>query len=357
MVDIFDPLRINSMRLPNRFFRSATEENFADSGRVSERLLAIYGELARGRIGLIVTGGIYPVKAGQIDPGQLGADTDEAIPGLRRLVAVVHENRARIAAQLMHSGWLCPHELTGAQPVGPSATVCPHSGVQVRELSGDEIEELVNLFVQASRRIIEAGFDAIQLHGAHSHLISSFLSPVTNRRDDEWGGTSEKRSRFVRRIYRGIRNIAGRGYPILIKLGLVDYHPQGKSLSEGIETAKLLEVDGIDAIEISEGLEEIENYHIRLDSTSPYYMQECRQARRFLSVPLILVGGMRVLEDMQSVLHEGAADGISMCRPFINDPHLVLKFQEGMTDHSECDSCNYCLDNYIEKGLCCVKRQ
>lgn len=308
MPNLFDTLIINKLELRNRFLRSATMETLGDQGMVTDDLLAFYQELARGEIGLIVTGGVYAKKDGQTAPGQLAGDTDKVIPGLKRRATVVHENGGKIAAQLLHTGWNARPEVTGFQPVGPSATVHPRTGLQVRELSGDEVHELVELFVQAAQRVIEAGFDAIQLHGAHSHLISSFLSPATNRRQDEWGGSPEKRSNFVCRIYRGIRKLAGRHYAILIKLGLMDYHPEGKPISEGIDTARVLETEGIDAIEVSEGLEADPVHHIRRDATSPYYLEDCRQARQALSVPLGLVGGMRALRDMQAVLDDGVAD-------------------------------------------------
>ncbi len=354
MSRLFDPLTINGVEIRNRFIRSATVENFGDKGMVTDTLLDLYRELARGEVGLIVSGGLFPKKEGQILPGQLGGHTDDVIPGLKRLVKGVHENGGKVSAQLLHSGWSCRPEVTGSQPEGPSAMVNPHTGLQVRELSGDEIHELVDLFVQTGRRAIEAGFDAVQLHCAHSHIMSSFLSPATNKREDEWGGSQEKRSRFVRGIYRGIRELAGPDYPIFVKLGLIDHHPEGKAVSEGIETARSLEVDGIDAIEISEGLEAESIHHIRLDATSPFYLEECRQAREAISLPIILVGGMRAFRDIEAVLDEGAADAVSMCRPFIMDPHIVRKFREGLTDQSECTSCNGCLEQMIQGNMKCI---
>jgi 2,4-dienoyl-CoA reductase-like NADH-dependent reductase (Old Yellow Enzyme family) len=354
MSRLFDPVRIKELELRNRLFRSATVENFGIEGMVTDSLLGLYRELARGEAGLIFTGGFFPEKAGQCFPGQLGVHTEKTIPGLKRLVQVVHENGGRVAAQILHGGWFGRPEVTGFQPKGPTGMINPHTGLQVTELSGDEVHEIVDAFVQAARRLIEAGFDAIQLHGAHSYVISSFLSPVTNRRRDEWGGSPENRFRFVREILQGIRKGAGPDYPVLIKLGLVDSHPEGKPLSEGIETARALEADGIDAIEISEGLEEKRAHHIRLDATTPYYLHEARQARRVLALPLILVGGMRTLKDMEAVLDEGIADAISMCRPFIMDPHIVRKFREGLTDASKCTSCNGCHQEMKQGNMRCV---
>lgn len=343
MPDLFDALIINKLELRNRFFRSATMDTLGDQGRVTDDLLTLYRELATGEIGLIISGGIYVRKDGQITPGELAADTDETIPSLRKLADTVHEAGGKIAAQLLHAGWAGRPEVTGSQPVAPSSTVHPYTKVEARELTGDEILEIIESYVKAAQRAIEAGFDAVQLHSAHGRLPCTFLSPAANRREDEWGGSPEKRARFLRQICQGIRNIAGHDYPILVKLGLKDYHPEGKPLAEGIATASTLESDGVDSIEVSEGFEAELGYHIRQDEMNPYYTEECRQARQALSIPLILVGGMRALKDMQAVLDEGIADAISMCRPFIMEPHIVRKFREGLTSESECTSCNGCL--------------
>jgi 2,4-dienoyl-CoA reductase-like NADH-dependent reductase (Old Yellow Enzyme family) len=343
MPNLFDPLRMKSMELGNRFVRSATMDTFGDQGMMTDDLLDLYRELSRGEIGLIITGGIYAGEDGCIAPGQLGAHTDETVPSLKRLADAVHESGGKIAAQLFHSGYNSRPESTGNQPVGPSPMVHPRTGLEARELSGDEIERIIEQFGQAARRVMEAGLDAVQLHAAHSWLPSAFLSPAANRREDAWGGPPENRLRFVRHICRAMRKSVGTDFPILIKLGLKDYHPEGKSLAEGIDAARALEADGVDAIEISEGFEEELAHHIRCDATSPYYLEECRQARQALSVPLILVGGMRKRDEMQAVLDEGMADAVSMCRPFIMDPHAVRKLRDGSALESECNSCNGCL--------------
>ncbi|MFC1954385.1 NADH:flavin oxidoreductase [Chloroflexota bacterium] len=355
MPNLFDTLIINKMEMRNRFVRSATMDSMAEEGVVSDAEISLYQELGKGEIGLIISHGLFPTQDGQMSPRQLGVHTDESIPSLSRLVSAVHQNDNKIAAQIMHCGWQCRPEVTGTLPIGPSAIIHPRSGAQIRELASDEIYELVELYVQATRRIIEAGFDAVQLHAAHSWFLSAFLSPVTNKRDDEWGGTAEKRSNFLRHICRGIRQIAGPDYPLLVKLGLQDYYTGGKTISEGVETARLLEEDGVDAIEVSEGLEEDASHHIRLDALIPYYIKECRQAREALSIPVILVGGMRRLQDMQAVIEENMADAISMCRPFIMDPYLIKHFREGISDHSECVSCNECLGQMRQGKLCCTR--
>ncbi|MBN1832424.1 MAG: NADH:flavin oxidoreductase [Deltaproteobacteria bacterium] len=354
MNKIFTPLKINRMVLPNRFVRSATVDNLGQHGRVSEAQLDLYGALSEGEIGLIISGGIYPTLDGLGATGQLGAHTDDVIPGLRRLVDAVHKNNGKIAAQILHGGFRCQTEVSGFQPIGPSAMFYEETGLQVRELSSDEIYGLVESYAQAARRLIESGFDAVQLHGAHGWLLSAFLSPVMNKREDEWGGSSEARSRFVRLIYEGIRKMAGPDYPIMIKLGFKDYHMDGKPLSEGIETALMLESLGMDAIELSEGIEPKWGHHIRPNALEPYYKEECLRARQALSLPLILVGGMRRLRDMRGIIDDGFADAVSLCRPFINAPDIVRRFKEGTAEFSECTSCNECIERMLEGRFQCT---
>ncbi len=354
MPDLFDPLTINHLVLENRFIRSATMDSMADRGMVSDAEVEMYRELGKGGIGLIISHGLAPSKEGRASPGQIGAYSDDAVPSLRKLTEAVHQGGGKIAAQILHGGWMCRPEVTGYAPVGPSAKLHPRSEQPVRELSGDEILELVEDYVQAARRIVEAGFDGVQLHGAHSWLLSAFLSPVTNRRQDEWGGTAGKRANFVRRICRGIRQMAGPDYPLMIKLGIRDYHPEGKLTAEGVATARLLEGDGLDAVEVSEGLEEDFFHHIRPDAVTPYYIDECRLTKTAVSIPVMLVGGIRRAEDMQAIVAGGVADAVSMCRPFIMDPQLVRHLRAELPPNSGCTSCNACLGLMAKGRLSCA---
>jgi 2,4-dienoyl-CoA reductase-like NADH-dependent reductase (Old Yellow Enzyme family) len=184
--------------------------------------------------------------------------------------------------------------------------------------------------------------------------LSAFLSPATNKREDEWGGSTEKRAKLVVDICRGIRAAAGEDYPVMVKLGIKDYHPEGKTIEEGVQQAILLEESGVDSIEVSEGLEEDFFHHIRADATEPYYLDECRRVKQSLSVPVMLVGGMRKLKDMRGVVEGGIADAVSMCRPFIMDPYLVKNMREVLNKESDCTSCNECMKRMGQGKLSCV---
>lgn len=343
MSEPFSPFVINRMQIKNRFVRSATMDNTGSNGLVTEAQLELYRDLSLGEVGLIISSGIFPSKNGHAGAGQLGAHTDETIPSLKKITDVVHKNDGKIAAQILHGGWNSNPEIIGEPPIGPSSLIHPSKGIPIKGLTTDEVYLEIERFVQAGRRLIEAGFDAIQFHGAHSWLLSAFLSPSTNKREDEFGGSAEKRANFVVQIYKGIRRIAGPDYPIFIKLGLKDYHSEGKSLDEGLKTAIIFEEMGMDAFEISEGMEEDRSHHIRLGALSPYYLDECRQARQVLKRPIILVGGMREFKDIKEVLKEDIADAVSMCRPFVMDRYIVKKFHDGVVTSSACTSCNGCV--------------
>lgn len=354
MSEIFKPLQINRLIIKNRFVRSATVDNLGENQVVTDAQLNFYRELARGEVGLIISSGLFPSLDGWAAPGQLGIHTEAMIPSLKKITDTVHENDGKIVAQLMHAGWFGNPDLCGLQTVGPSETVNPANNLKVRGLSSDEVEEKVDEFVKAGVRAAEAGFDGVQIHAAHGWLVSAFLSPVTNRRNDNWGGSASNRSRFVIKITEGLRKAVGPDYPILIKLGIKEYHPEGKSTEEGINSAKLFINAGMDAIEVSEGVEETPFNHIRPDRMDPYYVDECKKAREAISKPLILVGGMRNLSDIEKVVDEGIADAISMCRPFIMDQHIVKKFRQGSSKRSLCTSCNKCIPTMLERNLHCT---
>jgi 2,4-dienoyl-CoA reductase-like NADH-dependent reductase (Old Yellow Enzyme family) len=354
MATIFDPLTINRMVIKNRFVRSATMDNLGKGGLVTEAQLNMYKELAIGEVGLIVSTGLFPVKTSQGPAGQLGCHDDSTIPSLKKIADIVHKNGGKIAAQFLHCGWYSNPEITGIPSIGPSNITNPFTGNQVRALASDEIYELIADYGKAARRVIEAGFDAIQFHAAHSWLISTFLSPVTNLRDDQWGGSPQKRPNFLIKLYEEVRRCAGKDYPVFIKFGVMDSHPQGRKLEEGIQTAETLQEKGLDAIEISEGMEFERGHHIRQNAVDPYYLDDCRAARKALSMPLIVVGGMRKLADMKAVVENNTADGISMCRPFIMDPHIVSKFIKGQADESGCTSCNGCIEHMHSGKIHCI---
>ncbi len=241
---LFDSMQIQNMMLRNRFVRSATYDHAADTnGKVTENQLTRYAELAAGGVGLIITGITYVEENGRFSQAQNSITQDEDIPGLKRLTTAVHDQGAKISIQLFHAGREAAREQKkrNKQAIAPSFVPNdPYFSKEHRSMTEDEIWEVIRAFGNAAKRAVAAGFDAVQLHGAHAYLFSQFLSPVTNRRDDQWGGTLENRLRFHHEVYRDVRAKVGGDYPILIKLGVQDGFSGGLEFNEGKEAARIL---------------------------------------------------------------------------------------------------------------------
>jgi 2,4-dienoyl-CoA reductase-like NADH-dependent reductase (Old Yellow Enzyme family) len=253
---LFEPSKIRNMDLRNRFVRSATYDGCAHKGYVAEKQMNLYTTLAEGGVGLIITGITFVHYGGQVSKFQNLVSNDGFIPGLKRLTSAVHGRGAKIAVQLFHTGreGRFPKS-SGRVPIGPSFLgMDPYSKAEYRAMTESKIWEVVRAFGDGAKRAREAGFDAVQIHGAHAYLLSQFLSPYTNRRRDEWGGSFENRLHIHREIHRDIRQKVGEDFPVLIKIGVQDRFPGGLEFSEGKLAAKYLAESGFHALEISQGL-------------------------------------------------------------------------------------------------------
>jgi 2,4-dienoyl-CoA reductase-like NADH-dependent reductase (Old Yellow Enzyme family) len=273
------------------------------------------------------------------------------IPGLRRLVQAVHEGGARIALQIVHSGINSPYfDIAGA--VHLAVSMLPDVSTPHREITGEEIEAIIADFAAAAVRGVEAGFDAIQLHGAHGYLMSQFLSPVFNRRTDQWGGSAENRRRFHLEVIHKVRQAIGADFPIMVKFGVEEDKDGGLTLSDSLETARQMERSGIDAIEVSTGSEVLPTIVQAMKKDDPeraYFRERAAAVKRAVKVPVMALGGIRSLEMAKDILDSSDADLISMCRTFIREPDLVARWQRGEVEAAKCISCNTCL-NMVGRG-------
>lgn len=342
-INLFQPCDIGRLEIRNRFLRSATWDATADSsGAATEKSVALYKELAKGDLGLIVTGFTFVSPLGQAVRGQYGAHTDAMIPGLQRIAEVAHEGGANIAVQLVHAGLNSDYlRSRGMTPLAVSkmeSITRPH-----REMTNEDIEAAIADFASAAQRVVEAGFDAIQLHGAHGYLMSQFLSPLYNRRIDMWGGSAENRRRFHLEVVRRIRKAVGRDFPLMIKFGVSDDREGGLPLTEGLETARELVAAGIDGIEVSVGVGDAALTIREGEADRAYFRERAASVKRAVMVPVILVGGIRSLQMARDIVDNGDADMISMCRPLIREPGLVGRWRSGDEKPAKCNSCNKCL--------------
>ena len=362
MPELFDKIEINGMVLRNRSVRSATwTGTAAQNGRCTTKLIKLMGRLARGQVGLIITGFSYVMPNGKALPRQLGIHDDAMIPDLSRLTERVHAANGKIAMQIVHAGVQTVITERRDTPVwGPSAVHDKLFGSTSKAMTQREIKETVQAFARAADRVKRAGFDAVELHGAHGYLISQFLSPFRNKRTDRYGGPIENRARFLFETYRAVRKRVGRDFPVLIKLNTKDFVRGGFHERDALFVAKRLDEMGIDAIEMSGGIPAAGHLgpareKIRKASDEAYFLPLAKKIRRQVSVPVILVGGVRSLKAVNRILNTGAADLVSMARPLIREPGLVGRWKAGNHKKAKCVSCNQCFGAAMSpEGIYCV---
>jgi 2,4-dienoyl-CoA reductase-like NADH-dependent reductase (Old Yellow Enzyme family) len=391
---IFEPAYIGGISIRNRFIRSATHEGMGDTdGAPMESLEKLYLRLARGGVGAIVTGYAGVLPQGRCSfPGMLMMHDDLLVPAYRRLVESVHREGAPLIMQIAHCGRQTRSAVTGMRTVAPSPIRDRYFSEEVpQELTEEGIREIIDAFVDAAARVRAAGFDGVQLHLAHGYLLAQFLSGYTNRRRDRWGGSLENRFRIVSEIMKGIQGRLG-DYPVLAKMNGYDGMPGGMRPDEAVKIAVMLEASGCSAVEISsgtiaEGLAIMRGPRLPTDAllaannfklaalpgilrpgfarflplfspASPkpyrsYNLEVASVIRKAVSIPVIAVGGIHAFKDASRAIADGAADFVSMSRPFIIEPSIVKRYEEGRQDGSRCTMCNYCAIMIEKEPLRC----
>ncbi|EGW36872.1 NADH:flavin oxidoreductase [Desulfosporosinus sp. OT] len=350
MKTLFDQTTIKQLDFPNRFIRSATWEGLASTdGAVTPALIEAMVQLAKGGVGLIITGHSFVRTDGQAGPNQLGVYSDRLIPGLKEMTEAVHAAGGRIIMQLAHAGRFASEQLT-RQKVLAVSHVKDTDNTSVREMTIEDILELVEAYSKAAERAIAAGFDGIQIHSAHGYLLSQFLSPSFNQRHDEYGGDIYNRSKIHLDIIQAIRRTVGHDHPILVKLNCQDFIENGLSLDDSLQVAHRLVNAGVDAIELSGGVIKtgrLEPSRTGINSLEreAYFRNEARVFKREIHVPLILVGGIRSYELAKVLVETEEVDYISMSRPFIKEPGLINRWVSGDQGKASCKSDNACLES------------
>ena len=249
---LFSPIRIGTLDLPGRLFKTATAETRATiDGFVSQDVIDFYVPIAQGGTPLIITGNIYISRQAKSAPHQLGVDDDDKIPGLAQMVDAVHAHGSKMFAQLNHCGrQVVPGFVGAVDVVSASGVKDLLTGTVPREMSVTEIHRIVEQFAAAAGRCQRAGFDGVQMHSANGYLLSQFLTPYTNRRQDEYGGSLERRTRFGCEVYRAIRAEVGPDFPVIIKMNGADRLPlrDGLQTSELVKVAQIMQTEGVDAV-------------------------------------------------------------------------------------------------------------
>lgn len=364
MASLSDTGLIGTLELKNRIIRSATWEGMCgEDGRPTQKLMDYYADLVKGGIGLIISGYTYVRPDGKQLPGKMGIYTDAFSEDFKKLTRMVHDAGGKIAIQLVHAGGMADLKSLGRKPVAPSAIKAGKFPDLPLALPILEIEDITDAFAKAAGRAKDWGFDAVQIHGAHGYLVSQFLSPETNHRTDEYGGTLENRSRFLFDIYEKIRARVGKAFPVFIKFNGDDHLENGLTAAEALEVAKQLSQAGIDAIEVSSGSASSGSKGpARTKLTSPdleaYNLDLAKGIKQQVACPVISVGGFRSLTIAQKAVAEDGIDFISLSRPLIREPDLPLKWLGGQTGKAECISCNKCfIPGMTKGGIYCVAKK
>ncbi len=377
---IFSQGIIGRRFIKNRLIRSATYEGGCRDGKVTDQMVALHRRLAEGGVGIDITGHAAVMPEGQIVPRQCCAYSDDCIKELAKIAEAVHSVNSGCLAvsQISHAGRInFPGHSPAPEAVGPSEVYSPLFKNTNRALSKKEIQEIVRRFVDAAVRVQNAGFDGVQLHAGHGWLLSSFLSPYFNRRNDEYGGSMTNRTRIIREIVEYTREKVGYDFLIMIKMNCDEFlgENNGVNIDNFHEVAKEVERAGVDAIEVSGGSWEC---LVRKEQELGFFPVVVSEARTNinrpekqsyfqpylenvdLSIPIVLVGGNRNVERLESILNQGKADFISMCRPLIREPDLPDRWMEGKGPAgAKCISCSACILSLLEEDqtVYCVQEQ
>ena len=391
MSNVFEEVRIENLTFKNRIIRSATHEGMGDeNGRPTENLIKKYEQLAKGGVGAIITGYAGIMQNGKSPlEHMIMIDRDENMESFQKMVDRVHAFDTSIILQIAHCGRQTRSKVTGQPTVAPSAIRDKlYNEDMPHELTENEIYQIIDNFVLSIERAKKSGFDGVQLHLAHGYLLSSFLSPHMNKRKDQWGGSTENRFRIVKEILLRAKKTVG-NYPILAKINACEKSNNGMNIDEAVRISKYLQEFGCHAIEVSCGIAEdgfwgirgnypfeivaVDNYRMKniptilksfikpilkkqFESPKPYELYNLDNAEKIkkqVDIPVIVVGGIRNIDEIKNIIENNKCDFVSMSRPFIIESDIVNKFKEGKQTQSKCINCNYCLIGGEERPLRC----
>ncbi len=383
--DVFAPVTLGPVTLRNRTVKAATFEGQTPDGQVTDGLINYHLAPSRGGIGLTTVAYLAVAPEGRTHHEQIVVG-DSTLGGLIRLADAVHETGAAIAGQVGHAGPVANGRSNGVKAIAASRMPSPLSMQFIRSASERELTRVTRAYVASARTLVTAGFDVLELHMAHSYLISSFLAPALNRRSDRWGGSLENRARLARQVARAVREEVGDEVAVTAKVSLGDGYPGGVTTDEGIKIARLLEADGhLDALQLSGGsslmnpmylfrgdvpLEEFAAAMpplVRFGLKTPmgktflkeypfeeaYFWDKAVSFREALSIPLMLLGGINERATMDRAMQAGF-DFVAMGRAVLREPDLVNRLASGAATQGTCIHCNRCMPTiYSDRGTHC----
>ncbi len=393
---LFKPGQIGTLKLANRLIRTASHEGLADErGRPGLEQYEFYRGFVEGGIGLVITGYAGIVQEGRSALYHMTMiDSDILVRSHRALTDRIHDLGGKIVLQIAHCGRQTWSKVTGRRLKAPSAIPCGFYKERPDKMTEPEILNVVDDFARAATRAREAGYDGVQVHGAHGYLLSTFLSRHSNKRKDRWGGSRENRFRIVGETLQAVRKTVGKDYPILIKLNTYEKARDGIKREDCVTFARMVEETGCcDAIELSCGTNEggfimargkfptfalfeyMRPYceypgvikflmktlfipFVKLFQpgfAEGYNLETAAAVKQAVSLPIITVGGMRSKASMEKAIETGQTDFCSMARPLIMEPDLPNKFKFGISETAQCDNCNDCVVACDTQPIKCYK--
>jgi dimethylglycine catabolism A len=352
MTALFSPKNIGGVEIPNRVVMPAMTTRLAErDGTVSDATIAYFGARAAGGTGLVTVEMASPERAGRHRFHELGIYDDRFLPGLRRLTDALHAHGAKASIQLGHAGGHTREDICGEAPIAPSAI--PHYVFEITgatitplEMTRERIEETIDAFVAAAARARSANFDCVELHVAHGYLLSQFLCPYENRRQDEYGGSIENRARLSLEILRRIKRELP-GFPVVFRMNADDLFPGGLTFDDGFKVAKWAANEGADALHVTAGhYRSLPSAHMMtppMNCAEGIFLDYAAQIRNAVRVPVIAVGRLGDPRVAMDAIDSGKADFIALGRPLIADPQWVAKARAGEAVR-RCLACNRCVD-------------
>lgn len=328
MSKLLKPLKTDHITLANRLVMPPMATSKAEiDGKVSKAILDYYERKSEGGyISLIIIEHSYITQEGKASEHQLSISDDSVVVGLKELSSIIHHNGSKTVMQINHAGSAASKEVTGSDPVGPSAVANPRLGSVPKELTRDEIKEVINVFKESARRTKEAGFDGVEIHSAHGYILDQFFSPLTNKRTDEYGGDVYNRIRIHLEVIKAVREVTGENFLILLRLGASDYMEGGATIEDSKIAAREFEKVGVDIIDISGGF----NGFIVPNTTEQGYFSPLSVAiKEVVSIPVILTGGITKASAAEKLLIDEKADLIGVGRAIYKDSNWAKNAIEG----------------------------
>ncbi len=355
---LFTPVKIGSLTVPNRLVMPAMHMNYTPDGFMNKRFIEFYRLRARGGCGLIQIGGC-PTEAEAGSEFMIGINHDKFIPGLKEFSDMIHEEGGLCGCQLYHAGrYTYSFFLGGKEAPSASATLSPLTHEMSREMSKAEIDETIEEFAAAALRVKQAGFDVVEVISSAGYLINQFLSPVTNQRSDDYGGSLENRMRFGRETFKAVRAAVGADYPVSARLSGNDFVPGSNTNVENAQFAKVVaEESGVGMFNVTGGWHESRIPQITANLPRAGYAYLGRNVKKLVDVPVAASNRITTPDLAEKLLQEGWCDMISVGRGLIADPEWPNKAREGRADEIlHCISCNQeCLDNVFQlKPVSCL---